>query len=631
MPSTKKLELGWFHKAKGRTFVQQSPKDGPVRRIDLIGPKDYPVTELIDTALRLFYDDDTKKILKNTIKQLGTHKKEVIDDFHDNSGKTCSVWQHLYDFPKSRFKLFLMTSEIVEEDSSDTDCEKSKSDEVENDSKIKRPRTPDARLKDPFETSPPKTRKLEKELNRFNQPLQKELSYSNLSSNNSNLASTPSPAYENLTSKSERGQSMKSNDCDRKIFQETDDAPKHVKKSTIEDSQKSQSLVKSLPQKEPGFEKGLENNSAVANFAAHLKLQVATNNKPMTNDVGSRTFQKPLPPIVCKKLKAVEPDKKKSDKPNSNDKIPPKPVNRVQFKSPLQSSSFFQERSVEVIERQELVINSRDLKGKGNFGEVHGGTWNGRVVAVKTMPYLCDPKTDERIAREVLILKNVQHDNLIGIFGVCLEPTISSPSLHIVMELFHSDCLHKVIFDRQINQEHKLDYKKKTNISLQICEAVEYLHNRDILHRDIKPSNILISQVDEENQYNVLVKLIDFGLSTCTEISASVTAVMKSNLYGGTRGTPRYMAPEIMEKQSPASTFSDIWSLTVTLFELFTEYPAWKLKTTDQNKELKELYKKTTVPDLKDVPKVYQDIFERGFSYLICTRPKASDFVELFE
>lgn len=81
-------------------------------------------------------------------------------------------------------------------------------------------------------------------------------------------------------------------------------------------------------------------------------------------------------------------------------------------------------------------------------------------------------------------------------------------------------------------------------IAGELCDAVAYLHSRQVIHRDIKPSNILITHNGDN------VKLIDFGLADSDD-----SAVLKMAV-----GTERYIAPEILAgKQADVRT--DIWGV----------------------------------------------------------------------
>ena len=90
-------------------------------------------------------------------------------------------------------------------------------------------------------------------------------------------------------------------------------------------------------------------------------------------------------------------------------------------------------------------------------------------------------------------------------------------------------------------------------ITVQVCRALAYIHFHGITHFDVKPENILIT----EGEDGLAVKLIDFGLS---EFGFKVEGE-------STKGTIRYMAPEVLEGKRGDSR-SDLYSLGVTLLEV---------------------------------------------------------------
>ena len=84
----------------------------------------------------------------------------------------------------------------------------------------------------------------------------------------------------------------------------------------------------------------------------------------------------------------------------------------------------------------------------------------------------------------------------------------------------------------------------RRKIAFQLCDALSYLHSKQIIYRDLKPSNILITH---NGNY---LKLIDFGLS-----DASSWSILK-----GPAGTASFAAPELLEG-GPVDNRTDIWSL----------------------------------------------------------------------
>lgn len=102
--------------------------------------------------------------------------------------------------------------------------------------------------------------------------------------------------------------------------------------------------------------------------------------------------------------------------------------------------------------------------------------------------------------------------------------------------------------------------------------ALEHLHSRGIIYRDLKPENILL---DSQGH----VKLGDFGLAKLNVRHACEGA--KSRV-----GTPEYMAPEVIQKQSHGFTV-DYWGLGMVTYEMMTGLPPWY--TEDRSKIFKRL------------------------------------------
>lgn len=98
----------------------------------------------------------------------------------------------------------------------------------------------------------------------------------------------------------------------------------------------------------------------------------------------------------------------------------------------------------------------------------------------------------------------------------------------------------------------KIDENSCRKIFLQIIQAVDYLHLKNVYHRDIKLENIIID--DKLN-----IKIIDFGFGTCNP---------KSKLLNFFCGTPSYMPPEIVQKKDYLGSYADIWSIGILLFTL---------------------------------------------------------------
>lgn len=98
----------------------------------------------------------------------------------------------------------------------------------------------------------------------------------------------------------------------------------------------------------------------------------------------------------------------------------------------------------------------------------------------------------------------------------------------------------------------------------ELCRALEYIHQNDIIHLDLKPSNILVAR-------NGSVKLADFGLAHSSKGQSLLKAA----------GTPPYMSPEVIAGQIPDGR-ADLYSLGVLIYQLFAGRLPFEAATTEE-------------------------------------------------
>ena len=188
--------------------------------------------------------------------------------------------------------------------------------------------------------------------------------------------------------------------------------------------------------------------------------------------------------------------------------------------------------------------------GRGGMGSVYKAhdPILDRLVALKVVSAETD-HTDElraRFFREAQACAKLSHPNVVTIHDL----GEADGNLFIVMELLEGDELRQLIARRAIAT---LD--DKLPIMIQICEGLEYAHEKGVVHRDVKPGNIFVLR-------NGQVKILDFGIA---QIAAAETGLTRAGLIVGTL---QYMAPERARGQGGHA--SDIFSVGAVLFEFLS-------------------------------------------------------------
>jgi eukaryotic-like serine/threonine-protein kinase len=203
------------------------------------------------------------------------------------------------------------------------------------------------------------------------------------------------------------------------------------------------------------------------------------------------------------------------------------------------------------------------------MGEVYRArdTKLGRDVALKLLSeeFEREPDRMARFEGEAKFLASLNHPNIAAIYG--LEDSGNTRAL--VMELVEGPTLADRIQQGGIAMHEALPLAK------QICEALEYAHERGIIHRDLKPANIKLASNDKLTNNNV-VKVLDFGLAKAIQGDTSTTdgsgspAISTMGTHAGIiLGTAAYMSPQ-QAQSKPIDQRTDIWAFGCVLYEMLT-------------------------------------------------------------
>src|SRR3954453_15247652 len=188
----------------------------------------------------------------------------------------------------------------------------------------------------------------------------------------------------------------------------------------------------------------------------------------------------------------------------------------------------------------------------GAMGAVYRAhrTADATPVAIKR---LLDTRHVARFEIEARLLATLSHPGVVNVVDYFTHPT----GVYLVMELIRGKDLGTILKERG---KPGLPVDEAVEYARQACEALQYVHDQQIVHRDVKPAN-LIDVPDP-----AAVVLVDFGVARQMGDEEQVDQ--------GTVGigTPRYMAPEVFAGGT-VSARSDVFSLAATLWTLLTGKP----------------------------------------------------------
>ncbi|KAK6506838.1 ATP binding [Arthrobotrys musiformis] len=198
------------------------------------------------------------------------------------------------------------------------------------------------------------------------------------------------------------------------------------------------------------------------------------------------------------------------------------------------------------------------LIGQGSFGSVYLAldAMSGALMAVKQVPSNAGHGESrkksmmESLEREIALLKDLQHENIVQYLGSDSEPDC----LNIFLEYVPGGSVAAML-----SQYGPLPEPLVRNFVRQILTGLNYLHNKDIIHRDIKGANVLV-----DNRGGI--KISDFGISKKVE-SGLMSQAMSHR--ASMQGSVFWMAPEVV-KQTAYTRKADIWSLGCLIVEMFT-------------------------------------------------------------
>ena len=229
-----------------------------------------------------------------------------------------------------------------------------------------------------------------------------------------------------------------------------------------------------------------------------------------------------------------------------------------------------------------------DRLGRGSQGEVFLALDN-EVGVLRAIKAVNRPVPGVRVseawrrklddlAREISIMRKLRHRNIVALHEIIDDER--RDKMYLVLQCVEGGAIAKMSDDGR--SDTTIDPKQLVNYASQMTEGLRYLHRHGVIHRDIKPENILKGNNDD-------VYLADFGVSEAFD-SASTPAERRIR---GTRGTPAFLAPELLklricdsgDDDGAATAHAagdvngeavDVWALGITLYALLYGRIPWE-------------------------------------------------------
>ncbi|KAJ0097397.1 hypothetical protein Patl1_27925 [Pistacia atlantica] len=257
--------------------------------------------------------------------------------------------------------------------------------------------------------------------------------------------------------------------------------------------------------------------------------------------------------------------------------------------SPTSPSALPSSRASGAIENTLSKWKKGKLLGRGTFGHVYLGfnSESGQMCAIKEVRVVSDDQSSKeslkQLNQEINLLSQLSHPNIVRYHG----SELADETLSVYLEYVSGGSIHKLLQEYGPFREPVIQ-----TYTRQILLGLAYLHARNTVHRDIKGANILVDPHGE-------IKLADFGMAKHITACSSMLSF---------KGSPYWMAPEVVMNTNGYSLTVDIWSLGCTILEMATSKPPWS-----QYEGVAAIFK---IGNSKDIPEIPDHLSSDAKSFI---------------
>ncbi|KAI9731509.1 MAG: Cell cycle serine/threonine-protein kinase cdc5/MSD2 [Cirrosporium novae-zelandiae] len=206
----------------------------------------------------------------------------------------------------------------------------------------------------------------------------------------------------------------------------------------------------------------------------------------------------------------------------------------------------------------------KGLLGKGGFALCYSGQLKrdpSRVFALKMVKTnFSTMKLQDKFRTELQIHSKMYHPNIVEFY----RAFTFNATTYVVLEL----CSNGSVMD-MVKKRGYLSLPEVRRLTIQMCGAIKYMHQKNVIHRDLKMGNLFLDK-------DMNVKIGDFGLAALIVTDADVKGANRRTTMCG---TPNYIAPEILSRETGHGHKVDIWAIGIIVFAMLTGRPPFQSST----------------------------------------------------